>query len=518
MLWLWFAAQAAEVAPWLAAVEQEVDAALPALRSCVTFTHAVDPEYPELARFELAYAPSAVPRVVLKDATFEEGRVSSCLATALTRRVWPGPPYRPSAAGFTVSVTADRIVRKGRAFVAPPMPSELEEVAALPPEALWIATRKMQIGKRCLRARAALGGEDISAHLEMEVGLSAEGRLVPGRVAGGSYDPALRDCVLAELAAVPMPRGYAATPPFLLAVDLAASRSGGEMAGAFAGSDADGGWRWKTRVYYLGRPSSTPSGPPESNVARWLYRAQRALSKAKRNVQGCVLADPAQRADQELLLVAGPNGLEEVLVATSTGAALAGPCVVRTVEEAGIPAFSTRVVVGTRIEVLTGPATVFTGLAPLAARPGKWSEALIPALVAGDAEAFTAALPAAVDRAHHDWSTGPLAELPPVSWRVGGDWPTWDRLVVSKGSLDEAERQADFWAAEATGCVEKPTTERRRILFVAMHVDAEGIVRVDEPLENSVGKEAESCIRSRIEGQTLGRSSVEYSAFWAARP
>lgn len=140
------------------------------------------------------------------------------------------------------------------------------------------------------------------------------------------------------------------------------------------------------------------------------------------------------------------------------------------------------------------------------------------ALVAGDAEAFAAALPPAVDRAHHDWSTGALAELPPVCWRFGGDWPAWDRLVVSKGPLDDAERQADFWAAEAIGCVEKPTSERRRILLVAMHVDADGIVRVDEPLENSVGKEAESCIRSRIEGQTGGRSFAEYSAFWVARP
>ncbi|MSQ03711.1 MAG: hypothetical protein EXR71_17795 [Myxococcales bacterium] len=119
------------------------------------------------------------------------------------------------------------------------------------------------------------------------------------------------------------------------------------------------------------------------------------------------------------------------------------------------------------------------------------------------------------------WGPSPQAvraELAPVSWRVGGEWPRWDRLVVSKGSLVDAERQADQWAAAATGCVEKSTAGSRRTLLVAMHVDAAGIVRVDKPMQNSAGSEAESCVRSRIEGQTLGRSSVDYAAFWPARP
>lgn len=262
--------------------------------------------------------------------------------------------------------------------------------------------------------------------------------------------------------------------------------------------------------------ASSAAPRPVNSPARWLLLAQRALGRATRNIEGCVLRSPQQRADLELLLVAGPGGMEEVVV---TGAEASQSCVSAAIAEAGVPGSASRVAAAARIEVVAGPITIHSGLGPVSDRHGAWSPEVEAAIEAGDEAAFSAALPPTAARTTQTWKSATAVVLPEVSWRFAGPWPEWPRLVVGPGAGPETEREADHWAAELSGCITKPAPGTGKVWTVmAIEVGTDGVVHVNTPLESNASEEAHRCIRERLEGQAHRGSSPGYSAFWTARP
>lgn len=513
-----FPALAAEPSPWLSTVEARLDSALPTLRSCVTFTHAVQPDRPERVHLELVLDSGRPARVTVEDTTFEPRHVATCIADKLRLSNWPEPPHWPAAAGFTLALGTEEVHRLGAVFAAPPLPAELADTAALGREAFRLRLGKIKFGARCLRSRVVANAEDISARFEAQSQLQADGRLKLSEVTGGAEDATLRTCLVEELERARFPAGYPATPPAPLVVEMTARRTGAALSGPFAGWQADGGWKWRTVVWVRGKQvgGGSASAAPVSSPARWLLLGQRALSRATRNIEGCVLRSAEQRADLELLLVAGPGGVEEVVV---TGAAGSQSCVAAAIAEAAIPAMTTRIAAAARFEVVAGPTTIHSGLGPLNRRPGVWSPAIEAAIEAGDAAPFAAALPPDAAQAGKPWQPATLTPTPDASWRFGGAWPEWPRLVAGPGAGDATEREADHWAAELSGCIARPAPGSGKVwTVVAMHVDTAGVVHVDAPVEHTAGADALRCIQDRLEGQRLAAIGPGYSAFWTARP
>lgn len=518
MILLLLSAHAADMPTWLTAVETRLEAALPTLRSCVTFTHAVAPDDPELVHFALVYDGGRQARVTVEDTSFEPRHVATCIADKLGLSAWPEPPHRPAAAGFTLALSSESVRRLGAPFTAPPLPAELAPDAALGLDAFRLRVGKIKFGARCLQPRVVGKAEDISARFEVLAQLQADGSLKLSEITGGAADTSLRTCLAEELERARFPAGYPATPPTPLVVEMTARRTGAALSGPFADWQADGGWRWRTVVWTRGKKAaaSTTVAVPESDPARWLFLGQRALSRATRNIEGCVLRSAEQRADLDLLLVAGPGGVEEVVV---IGAGAVSNCVAAAVSQADVPASASRMAVATRIEVVAGPTTIHSGLGPLNRRPGVWSPAIEAAIEAGDEAAFAAALPPDAGRSGGQWKPASPAPTPDVSWRFSGPWPEWPRLVVGPGADDATERDADHWAAELTGCVPRPPPGSGKVwTVVAMHVDTNGVAHVDAPVENNAGSDAVRCIHGRLEGQVLRSTSPGYSAFWTARP
>lgn len=332
--------------------------------------------------------------------------------------------------------------------------------------------------------------------------------------------PEVRDCLLARFAELRLPVGYPATPHFLYAIELKAQRTGGVLQNIFAsrfwGTD-DGLWAWTTRAWYMGRAGAKAVvAPPETDAARWLYRLHRRLSERTNDIQGCVLSEVEQRGDYELLLVGGPSGLDDVVVTTSGGAAAAAPCIARAVASAGAPAAGFRLALRARIEVVVGPVTIISGLTPSAEATGSWSAPALAAVAAGDARAFGDALPAASSRVAGAWTPAPLASVGQASWRFGGSWPAWSRLVVGTGDLDAAEAQADQWARATAPCAPSERERGHRSLVVAVHADDAGVLHVDPPIHNSLGEETERCLRTQLAGQ-VSTPAPGFSAFWALK-
>lgn len=498
-------------------MESELDVARPSLRTCVTYSKALDSDHTDILAFELRYGKEGQARVVAVDQTMMESWITRCMAQRLTERSWPEAPIAPATVGFTLNIAQLTPMREAPVFLAHPMPSGFSSVASLPFDRVRLTVHKrVKIGPRCLRKRVDGGGEDVSAHFEAAFVLDESGYLVRSRVVGGDHLGELRDCILDDIERARFPSGYPATAPVWIIVEV--QGSGGAYATTDAATPAERrAWSWKYRLWTQEAVVKTEPRPPEILVDRWLYDVDRKLSARAREFQGCVLAQDPQRGDYDVLLVGGPSGIEGVAVATTAGASGASACIARSILKAGAGGVSSRQVLRARIEVLPGPTTIVGGPTPLWAPAGPWTNEALTAARAGNADGLDAALPASIVSANGTWT----ADLPPPvatdtrpSWQPGGPWPAWNRLVYGAGNLTEAQLELTRWRSSMGGCETEVGSGDATVLVATAHVDPAGIIHVDPAYTNPLGDAAYACVTSRLDGQRVSVPGAGYSVIW----
>lgn len=516
MLLFVLSALAADLEPWLREVESGLDAAVPTLRTCVTYSKAVDKDHTDILAFELRYDEDGRARVAAVDQTMMESWITRCMALRLSERSWPAAPFSPANVGFTLNIAHLAPVREAPVFLAHPMPPGFASTAALTYDMVKLTARSVKIGPKCLQTRVDAADEDLSAHIEAAFELDESGYMERSRVVGGDHLGPVRACILDEIEHVRFPTGYPATAPVWMILELEGS------GGAYATTDAATprgrrAWSWNYRLWTQPAVVQSEPRPPEVAVDRWLYDVDRKLSARSREFQGCVIAEDPQRGDYDVLLVGGPAGIEGVAIASTSGPVEAAACIARSILKAGAAGITSRQVLRARIEVLPGPATVISGPSPLSAPVGPWTEAALAAARAGDANALDEALPGSIVTANGTWTPGlapPVASEARPSWTPGGPWPAWNRLVYGPGDLNAAELELARWGSSLGGCQTDVGQRDATVLVASAHVDDAGIVHIDPAYTNPLGEAAYACLTSRLEGQRVNGVGPGYSVIW----
>ncbi len=181
MLLFVLSAFAVDLDPWLRDVESQLDAAVPSLRTCVTYSKVVSSRHIDILAFELRYRGDGQAQVVGVGQTRMESWITRCMALRLSETSWPEAPIAPATVGFTLHIE--------------------------------------QLTPGCLRRRVTGAGEDLSAHFEAAFRLDEAGYLVQSRVVGGDHLGELRDCILNDVERVRFPTGYPGTAPIWIIVE-----------------------------------------------------------------------------------------------------------------------------------------------------------------------------------------------------------------------------------------------------------------------------------------------------------
>jgi hypothetical protein len=264
---------------------------------------------------------------------------------------------------------------------------------------------------------------------------TAQGTLVADGVTGPDGLGELRDCLQKEFGRVHLPAGYPDTLPIVYTVRF--EGDGGEWARSDATRLIEArayDWRYTYWVGF-GRDPKAPPVPPEADEAEWFFAVHHDLGSAAPNLRSCVLAEMVRRADVDVLLVAGAEGVHAVATHARLGSPEVAACVAAVVADVAVAPAASRFVGAARVEIFSADELAIHAPEPARAG-GVWSDAVLAAASAGDDAALAAALaPAPVLTG--DGSSGPLPPaVPPAgtwSWSLGVPGLSWSQLVITAG-------------------------------------------------------------------------------------
>ena len=501
---------------WLEGVDETVDRALPQLNACVQFSHAVDADGSQIVVLQVEADGEGKTRVRPVDQSMVESWITRCMADTLSKVDWP-EAAAPIAAITTLRIEGIVPRRALPSFLAAEYEDSVGGPRALNKD--WIGLvfrRKVDLGRRCLHSLVVTQSDHTSGRLVVRYRVGEGGGLERESVRGPEELGEVRECVLKELDKVRLPEGYPDTRPLVITVEFAGE--GGEWARSDAttlhGARA---YSWSYRYWVsLDRDPNAPPETPIDDPLQWFYAYEVGFDSAVANLRGCALRAGVRRADVDLLVIAGAEGVTGVAAKARTGSRELAECFAQVAADVAIRPATSRLVGAARVELYSSESVVLHAPAP-AATGEVWSADAIAAANAGDGAALAAALPTAVlVLAAETPAALPPAAFPPGtwSWTLGVPGRTWSGLVVTEGDPAVAERDLGVLRADLGVCSVLPQPGKSPQLVVRLHADDEAHLHLDRAYSNPFGEDTLACVRTALEGRSVSPGGGAFTAYW----